>query len=195
VAARREQPDLGRAEQRAGRHHHAAFGHVAAGPPDGMPGRRRLVYRHALVAAVGPFHRHDGVGAGRHQRAGHDPGAGAGGDREGAGVASRDLVGHRQGDRRAGGRPRDVTGVDRVAVHRRVVEGRQRAQRGGVLGENATLGLFEPQPDRGQRPDRREDVGQVGLDRHQVSAHPRLSRYLRSQGTNSAATSGRSHAN
>src|SRR5262249_51253207 len=62
-------------------------------------------------------------------------------------------------------------------------------------GENAALGLFESQPDRGERPGRREDLGEVGLDRHQVGAHPRSSRYLRSHGTNSVATSGRSHAN
>ena len=77
--------------------------------------------------------------------------------------------------------------------------GGQRRSRGDVLGEHAAVGLVQPQPDRWQRPDRREHLGEVGLDRHQrcpVSALiTRPSRYLRSQGTNSGAMSGRSHAN
>ena len=195
MAARREQRDLGGPEKRARRHHHVAFGHVVAAPPDRVLPWRGPADRHARGAGVGPLDRHDGVGARGQQRPRHDLGAGAGGDRESPGVAGRDLVGHRQDDRRVRRRRRHVGRVDRVTVHRGVVERGQRAQGGGVFGKDPTLRLLERQPDGGQQLGRREDVGEVCLDRHQVGGHPRLSRYLRSQGTNSAATSGLSHAN
>ncbi len=193
-------------------------GHVVAAAAQRVPGLDRAAEPGHLCAAVGPLDRDHGVRASRQQRAGHDPQAAARLDPVGAGVAGCDLARHRQLDRAVLGGAGQVAGVHRVAVHSRVVERGQRGARGHVRGEYAALGLGQRDQDRGHRVDGGQHLGQVILDGGQVlvavivpaapvlpvvgmlvpwarGGHRRLSRYLRSQGTNSAATSGRSQAN
>jgi len=72
--------------------------------------------------SVGPLDRDDKLGAMREQGAGHDPDGAALGERVCPGVAGRYLPDDRQSHRVLLGRGRDVFGVYRVPVHRRVVE-------------------------------------------------------------------------
>ena len=71
------------------------------------------------------------------------------------------------------------------------------ADRGHVLGQHQATDVVQAELGGGQRRDGGEDLGQVLLDRRQLSGmtHRRLSRYLRSQGTISSARSERSQAN
>ena len=98
------------------------------------PGVGGLGDPHLGDAAVGPLVGHDRVGAGRHRRAGHDLDRGAGRQREQLRLAGADLADDRQVHRvrrRWRWRRRRAHGV---AVHRGVVEARQRDRRGDVLG-------------------------------------------------------------
>src|SRR5690606_32957927 len=103
-----------------------------------------------------------------------------------------------------------VRGPHRVAVHRGVVERRQRQRRGDVLGEHGAEGLVEIELERGDRSHGGEDLLQVpvdGLERDAVTGasgivhvptvayRTRSSTKRRSHGRNSGARSSRSAAN
>jgi hypothetical protein len=178
-----EQAYLHRAHPCSRRQQHVAYSRVAAGPPDRVPGLGGAADRDVRAAAIGPLHGDDGVRAGRHRRTGHDPQAGPLVEMVRPGVAGRDLAAHRQRDRPLRRGRGDVGGQDRVPVHARVVERRQRPGRGDVLGEHRAAGLVKPELTRRQRPDGRENVVQVALYRLHRSlpgvlgnAHQRLSR-------------------
>ena len=205
-AGRGEHGDLHRAEPGAPGQQYVAFACVIAAVPDRVARFHRQPDRHLGDAAVGVFYRHDGVRRGGELGPGRDPQAGAGGDRVGPGVTGCDFAGDPKRDRGVLGRPGGVRGDQCVPVHGRVVERRQRAARGDVLGQHGALGLGDAELGRRQRPDPVQDVRAMRVDADQVlgahtvavthlGRHGSESRYFRSQGTNSWARSGRSDAN
>ena len=115
----------------------------------------------------------------------------AGGHGHLADVTGGDLIGDRQGDRCPGGGGGDVGGMHGVPVHRGVVEG---GRISGVRGKHATLRRLPRPTGQLNRANTGEHPREVGL--HRIHAgHGRSSRYFRSHGRNSAATSRRSSAN
>ncbi|BCK70667.1 hypothetical protein Srufu_046200 [Streptomyces libani subsp. rufus] len=172
-----EQADLGGAEDGARRQGQLAFGDIAAAGPDMGAGGGRAVDadlaagvlgggavgahrggRPLARAAVGPFDRDDGLGAGRYRGAGHDAGGLTGPDRGQFAAARRDIADDGEGGRGALRGVRDIGGPDRVAVHRAVVEGRQGDGDRDVLDQYAALGVEELQLDRVERSDLRQHV-------------------------------------
>ena len=120
-------------------------------------------------AAAGQLHLDHRVGPGRQRRAGHDAEAAARLQPVLAGVAGRDLPGHRQRHRALRARPGQVRGQHGEPVHRRVVERRQRVRRGDVRGGRGALRVGQAQLPRRERRDRRADLGQVLIDALQVA--------------------------
>src|SRR5690606_21860232 len=119
----------------------------------------------AAQATVRPLDRYDRVRALREGGAGHDARRVARGDGGEFGAARRDVPHHTQ---HGGGLlvgALHVPGAYRVAVHRAVVEGRQRGGDGDVLQQDAALRVEEMELDGLQRADATEDVLQVLLDR------------------------------
>ena len=122
---------------------------------------RRLGEDRLIASALGVLLEDDGVGPGRHRRAGEDAARGAGGQRPIAGVARPHLIDDRQRDAGSG----DVGGAHRVAVHGRVVPRGQQAPRDDRRGEHAPGGLGELDALGRARLDALEHAGEGFVDR------------------------------
>ena len=141
---RRQPAQLGRAQPPPGRDRHLPGPHVLADGQHVLTGRRRVEHLHLRLrrawrraVEVGVLDHHHRIGAGRDHRAGvraHRL-AGAHGDRRNH--AGRHVVDQQQIGRRLFRRAQRVGGTDRVAVHRRAGEGRQRLARDQVLRKHA----------------------------------------------------------
>ena len=108
-----------RAEALAGGEHHRAAGDVLAGATDPFARAGKVVDEHAVAVEAAELLHHHRVGALGDRRAGEDAGGGARRQRM-ADAAGRDALGDHQ-PRASGGH---VGTAQRIAVHRRVVEGR-----------------------------------------------------------------------
>ncbi len=135
AAHRGEHAEVARAEDGALLEQHVALGDVVAGRPDVLARLGGTVDAHLGDAAVGPLVGDDRGGAGRHRGAGHDLDRGARRHREDRRLAGPDLTDDGQHDGRVLGGAGDVVGDHGVAVHRGVVEARQRDRRHDVLGQ------------------------------------------------------------
>ncbi len=159
AARRGEQPELHGPNLRPSGENLVTRVQILSGAPDGVPRLCGLAHLYLGRTAVRPLDRYHGVGARGKLRASHYPDGRAMDHRVRSGVAGHDLAHH--GERHGIARPRvrDVGGMDRVSIHRRVVEGRQRMGSGDVLGEHAALGFEQAEFDRRDRPDRGKDRG------------------------------------
>ena len=137
-AERAEHAEVRGTEHGARVEHGVALVEVAAGGAHVQP--RLDLHRdpHAVGAvARGRLHHHDGVGARRDRRAGHDADRLPGTDRHGRCVPGREVAHHVQPDRRGVRRARGVGGPHRVAVHRGVRERRDLLARDDVGREHS----------------------------------------------------------
>ena len=92
------QADRCRRKQRTRREHLGACPECTALQADMLPGAKLRIDQpndpsgmHAGRSLDGTLDRHDRIGSRRNRRAGHDPGTGAGADREARGIAGREI--------------------------------------------------------------------------------------------------------
>ncbi len=155
-----DDPQLRGPDQGARLEHDLSGLYVLPGPPDRVAHLGAAVDAYGDRAPVRPLDRHHGVGPGRHGRAGHDAHGVAGPDGAQLDRAGRHVVDHRQRN----GDLRQILGPDRVPVHGRVVERRQRHRRGDVLGQRRAESLLQLQLQRGQRTYSGHDLGQMRVN-------------------------------
>ena len=156
-------------EQRPGREHRRAGDQVAARRPHMVAGRGDGPHQHAVAVAGGAFHHHDRVGAGRDRRAGHDPDRLARPDRPVGRPAGGQVAHHPQPHRRLEGRADGVGGLQRVAVHGRVGERRDRLLAADLLGQRQPVRGGERDRHRLEGSDRGQDLllhHSQGLEAH-----------------------------
>jgi len=103
------------------------------------PAARRFV--RATQWLVGFLKRHDGVGAGRYRRPGHDPYRLARADRRLVDVSRREVRHHPELHRRARRRTCGIRGAYGVAIHRRVVQRRDVEGRHRVFCQHLSEGV------------------------------------------------------
>ena len=194
----RQQPHVSRAQHRALPEHGLARGEVATRGPDVVTGDGLVLDDHPVVAvAPGPLDHHDGVRAVGDRRAGHDPDRLARPDRRRGRVARRKVADDTQPD--TGIRPGagGVGGAERVTVHRRVREGRDRFVRGDVRRQHEPERVTARPLHRCEGFDGGEDLAPGILERnerHAPYSSPR-SRTIRARNSpSSAPRSGRSSA-
>ncbi len=149
--------------------HGGAGRDVLTGAADVLSGLGGRADRDGVRRAVGGLDRNHSGGTGRDRRTRHDPVCRTGFQRQQIGAAGGDVLGDRQQHRLFGAGPGDIVGNDRVAVHGRVVEARQRQRRQHLLGQHQPERVAERHADGRARRDQAGDDAPVLLDRtHQT---------------------------
>ena len=101
--------------------------HVLTGRPDRATRLNRFGHRHPLQAAIGSLHHHNGIGTGRHHRAGHDAHGFTRPNLQSTRVRARGHLANDRERHRRGSRGADHGGGSHgIPIHGGVVEARQR---------------------------------------------------------------------